>query len=165
LTTRSDLSCGENMAGTFTQIHIHCVFAVKHRNATITGDWSESLNRYISGIVNNHHHKVIAINNMPDHLHLFLGLTPHQALSDLIRVVKGESSAWINRNRFSEKKFNWQEGYGAFSYPKSHVNIVADYVTNQKLHHSNKTFLEEYRGLLEEFAVEYDPLYIFKELI
>jgi putative transposase len=151
------------MSNTYTQIHIHCVFAVKYRLAVIGKNWKPRLLQYITGIVHNHGHKMIAINSMPDHVHMFFGLRPHQSLSDLMRIVKGDSSEWINQHRFTTKSFRWQEGYGAFSYEKEKISIVAAYIENQELHHAKKTFLEEYRKLLEDFAVEYEEKYLFRE--
>jgi len=106
---------------------------------------------------------MIAINSMPDHLHMFFGFRPNQSLSDLMRLVKGESSEWINLQRFTPAVFRWQEGYGAFSYSKSHVQKVTNYVMNQEEHHRKQTFLEEYRQFLEQFEIDYDERYIFKE--
>jgi REP element-mobilizing transposase RayT len=136
--------------------------AVKFRKALIQTSWKEQLHKYITGIVQNHNHKMIAINSMPDHLHLFIGLRPDQCLSDLMRLVKGESSEWINKQQFTSTAFRWQEGYGAFSYSRSHVQTVTDYVMNQEEHHRKRTFLEEYQQLLEHFGIEFDERYIFK---
>ena len=152
------------MANTFTQIHIQCVFAVKFRQSVIQPGWKERLHKYITGIVQNHGHKIIAINSMPDHLHLFFGFRPNQSLSDLMRIVKGESSEWINNQKFTPSLFRWQEGYGGFSYSKSQIGAVATYVQNQEEHHQKKTFLEEYKWFLDQFEIEYDDRYIFKPL-
>jgi len=99
---------------------------------------------------------------MPDHLHMFFGMRPNQALSDIIRIVKGDSSEWINSQHITGPVFRWQEGYGAFRYEKKQIPVVASYIENQELHHETKTFIEEYIELLEEFGVEYDKKYIFK---
>ena len=152
------------MANTYTQIHIQCVIAVKFRQALIQPDFKERLNQYITGIINNNGHKVIAINGMPDHLHIFFGFRPDQSLSDLMRIVKGESSEWINKEKLTSTKFRWQEGYGAFSYSRSQIKIVAEYIANQEEHHRKLTFLEEYKSFLEKFEVEHDEKYIFKFL-
>ena len=152
------------MSNTYTQIHIQCVMAVKFRASLIEASWKEQLHKYITGIVQNHGHKMIAINSMPDHLHLFIGFRPNQSLSDLMRLVKGESSEWINKQQFTPAAFRWQEGYGGFSYSRSHVQAVTDYIMNQEEHHRKKTFLEEYQQFLEQFEVEYDERYIFKLL-
>jgi putative transposase len=150
------------MPNTYTQIHIQCVMAVKFRNALIQSSWKQQLHKYTTGIVQNNGHKMIAINSMPDHLHLFIGFRPNQSLSDLMRLVKGESSKWINEQKFTPISFRWQEGYGAFSYSRSHVQAVTDYIMNQEEHHRKRTFLEEYQQFLEQFEIEYDEQYIFK---
>jgi len=151
------------MSNTYTQIHIQCVVAVKYRQSPIAPEWKEQLHKYITGIVQNHGHKMIAVNSMPDHLHVFFGFRPNQSLSDLMRLAKGESSEWINLQRFTPAVFRWQEGYGAFSYSKSHVQKVTNYVMNQEEHHRKQTFLQEYRQFLEQFEIDYDERYIFKE--
>jgi len=153
------------MPNTYTQLYVQFVFAVKYRKALISSSWEEDLRKYITGTVQNHGHKMLAINNMPDHLHLFIGLNPKQSISDLMRIVKGDSSEWINKNNFSEHKFNWQEGYGAFSYSRSHIDNVVKYILNQQEHHKKLTFLEEYKLLLEKFEIEYGERYIFQELL
>ena len=150
------------MPNTYTQIHIQCVMATKFRQAQIQPLWKEQLHKYITGIVQNHGHKMIVINSMPDHLHLFIGFRPNQSLSDLMRLVKGESSEWINKQQFTPVAFRWQEGYGAFSYSRSHVQAVPNYIMNQEEHHRKRTFLEEYQQFLEQFEIEYDERFIFK---
>jgi len=105
---------------------------------------------------------MLAINCMPDHTHMFLGFTPDMKISDLVRDVKSISSGFINEKKFIKGKFNWQHGFGAFSYSHSHIDRVVKYVLNQEEHHKKKTFREEYVGLLEKFNVEYDPKYIFE---
>ncbi|NEU09706.1 IS200/IS605 family transposase [Flavihumibacter sp. R14] len=152
------------MANTYTQIHIHTIFAVKFRNALITQEWQERLHQYITSIVQNNGHKMIAINSMPDHLHCFFGFRPHQSLSDLMRMIKGDSSVWINTQKLSPSTFRWQEGYGAFSYSRSQIPAVTKYIVQQQAHHSRKTFREEYKDFLENFQVKYDDTYVFKEL-
>jgi len=127
----------------------------------IQSSWEEELFKYITGIVSNKNHKLLAINGMPDHLHIFVGLHPTQAISDLMRIVKGESSEWINKKRLVSGRFEWQEGYGAFSYGHSQIDQVCQYILKQKEHHKKKTFLEEYHELLERFEVLYDERYIF----
>jgi len=149
------------MANTYTQLHIQFVFAVQNRMSLIQSSWEEELFKYITGIVSNKNHKLLAINGMPDHLHIFVGLHPTQAISDLMRIVKGESSEWINKKRLVSGRFEWQEGYGAFSYGHSQIDQVCQYILKQKEHHKKKTFLEEYHELLERFEVLYDERYIF----
>ena len=152
------------MSHTYTQIHIQSVAAVKFRNAVIQPFWKERLHQYISGIVNNHKHKMLSINTMPDHLHFFFGFRPDQSLSELMRLVKGESSEWINIQKFTPSVFRWQEGYGAFSYARSQSSKVIRYIENQEEHHREKTFLQEYQDFLDYFQVDYEERYIFKPL-
>ncbi len=149
------------MANTFTQIHIHSVFSVQNRACIIRKNWKEDLYRYITGIIQNHGHKVLAINGMPDHIHVFIGMRPTQSLSDLMQVVKGDSSKWINEKRFVDGRFSWQEGYGAFSYSKSQVLSVIRYVLNQEEHHRSRSFIEEYHDLLRKFGVAFEERYTF----
>jgi len=152
------------MANTYTQLYIQFVFAVKNRQSLIRPEWEEELYKYMTGIIQNKSHKMIAINGMPDHLHLFIGFEPVDHMSELIKVVKGESSQWIREKGLVKGKFNWQSGYGAFSYSRSHIDRVYHYIKNQKEHHRKKTFREEYIALLEKFDVDYDERYIFKEV-
>lgn len=152
------------MANTYTQIHLHLIFAVQNRKSLIQNSWKDRLYEYITGIVQQHTHKMIIINGMPDHLHIVTGMRPIQSLSDLMQDIKGGSSKWINDNRLAAGKFQWQEGYGAFSYNKSLLPKLIEYVKNQEAHHKKKTFLDEYREFLKAFEVEYDERYIFKEL-
>lgn len=153
------------MPNTYTQLYIHCVFAVKYRAAMIQADWEDRLHKYITGIVQHNGHKMLAINSMPDHLHLFVGLNPNQSISELMRQVKGDSSEYVNKEKFTKRKFYWQEGYGAFSNSRSQIDGVVKYILNQKQHHSNKTFRDEYLIMLKDYAVEYDVKYIFQDLI
>ena len=153
------------MANTYTQIHIQTVFAVKNRESLIQADWEDSLYKYITGIIQNNGHKVLQVNGMPDHIHIFFGMRPTQSLSDLIKQVKGDSSKWVNQNNFLKRRFSWQEGYGAFSYTKSEVPRVIQYIKNQKQHHRKKTFATEYVDFLKAFDIEYDDRYVFKQII
>lgn len=153
------------MANTYTQIYIHCVFAVKYRAALIMPDWEERLHQYITGIVQNNGHKMLAINNAIDHLHLFVGLNPNQSISEMMRLVKGDSSEFINAQGFTKNKFRWQEGYGAFSNSHSQIDAVVKYIINQKEHHRKKTFKEEYVIMLKDFGINYDEKYTFKDLL
>jgi REP element-mobilizing transposase RayT len=150
------------MANTFTQIHIHIVFTIQNRECIIKSSWKNELYKYIAGIIQNQGHKVLAINGMPDHIHVFIGMRPTQSLSDLIQDIKGDSSKWINQKRLVSGRFSWQEGFGGFSYSKSHVDSVIDYIKNQEVHHRKRTFIEEYQELLKKFEIDYDERYIFK---
>ncbi|HEY2581156.1 MAG TPA: IS200/IS605 family transposase [Mucilaginibacter sp.] len=153
------------MPNTYTQLYIHCVFAVKYRQAIIQPEWEDRLQMYISGILQNNKHKLLAINTMPDHLHFFVGLSPDQSISDMMRLVKSGSSMFINNEGFTKRKFYWQDGYGAFSNSRSQTDSVVKYILNQKQHHSKKTFREEYLEILKDYAVEYDEKYIFHDLL
>lgn len=150
------------MANSFTQIHLHCVFAVKFRDAIIHSQWKERLHKYITGIVQHYDHKMLIINSMPDHVHMLIGMRPKQSLSGLMKFVKEDSSTWINDNRFTPGRFRWQDGYGAFSYAKSEINTVINYIENQEIHHRKISFIDEYKKLLDEFEVVYDEKYIFQ---
>ncbi|WP_373493432.1 IS200/IS605 family transposase [Aquiflexum sp.] len=152
------------MANTYTQIHIQAVFAVQNRRSLIHKEWKDELYKYITGIIQNHDHKVLQINGMPDHLHILFGFRPTQTLADLMQMVKQDSSIWITEKGFVKGKFNWQSGYGAFSYSKSQLPRVIKYIQNQEKHHQKKTFLEEYEELLRIHEVDYDKRYIFKEI-
>mgnify|MGYP002725734595 CR=1 FL=1 len=150
------------MANTYTQIHIQAVFSVQGRKCVIRRSFKNELYKYITGIIQNNGHKLLAINGMPDHIHIFFGMRPIQSLSDLLQDVKGDSSKWINRKGFIQGKFIWQEGFGGFSYAKSQVDHVIDYIKNQEVHHQKKTFIEEYTEFLNRFEVPFDERYIFK---
>ena len=152
------------MANTYTQLHIQLVFAIKYREALIQKEWKERLHQYITGIFQENEHKLLQINSMPDHIHIFFGMRPHLSISSLVQNVKSESSKWINENNFCRSVFAWQEGFGAFSYSKTHVPDVIRYIQNQEAHHKKETFLDEYKKMLKTFEVEYDEQYIFKEL-
>lgn len=143
------------MPGTYSQIYLQIVFAVKGRENLISAEWEKFLYEYISGIVRNNGQKLIAINGMPDHIHILLGIKPGCRLSDLVREIKKSSHAFVNERRFASKKFYWQEGYGVFSYSQSSLDNVINYIMNQKEYHRRKTFIEEYHGLLKAFEIEY----------
>jgi REP element-mobilizing transposase RayT len=150
------------MANTYTQIHIHAVFAVQNRLSLIQKQWQDELYQYITGIIANNEHKLLQIGGMPDHVHVLFGMRPTQSLSDLMQDIKGNSSLWINQKRFVAGKFSWQEGYGAFSYGKSQVDRVVKYIQQQERHHKKRNFAEEYLELLKLFGVEFDERYILK---
>jgi putative transposase len=152
------------MANTYTQIHIQAVFAVQNRDCIINNSWKDELYKYITDIIRNNQHKPLAINGMPDHVHILFGMRPSQSLSDLMQDIKGSSSKWINERKFLKFKFSWQEGYGAFSYNKSQILKVINYINNQETHHKKKSFIEEYRDFLQAFNIDYDEQYIFKPI-
>ena len=149
------------MAGTYSQIYIQVVFAVKSREHLIRKEWKDELHKYIAGIVKGKEQKSIIINGMPDHIHAFIGLRPSMAISDLVRDIKNNSSNFINDHKWIKGKFSWQEGYGAFSYSHSQMNTVYNYIKNQEHHHQKKTFREEYLTFLKRFDVEYNEKYLF----
>ena len=149
------------MASTFTQVHIHSVFAVQNRTSVIRKEWQERLYQYIIAIIQKNGHKVLSIGGMEDHIHILFGFRPTQSLSALMQEVKRDSSQWINQNKFVVGMFSWQEGYGAFSYSKSQIPSVANYIENQAKHHAKKSFTDEYRKILENFGIEYDERHIF----
>ena len=150
------------MPNTYTQIYIQAVFAVEGRQNLIRRENKEELHKYITGIVQNQRHKLIAINSMPDHLHILIGVKPSMALSDLIQEVKADSTNFINRKRWVAGRFNWQEGYGAFSYGHSQLGTIIRYIQNQEKHHARKTFREEYFAFLKKFEVAHDERYVFE---
>ncbi len=152
------------MPNTYTQIHIQAVFAVKYRLSVIQKDWKDELYKYITGIIQQHGHKLLIINGVEDHVHVFFGMRPTQSLSDLMQDIKGNSSKWINEKKFVSSHFGWQSGFGAFSYSKAQISNVIKYIENQEIHHTRQTFLDEYRELLNQFDIEYDERYIFKPL-
>ena len=152
------------MANTYTQVHIQVVFAVKNRSSLIHATWEDALFRYITGIIQNHGHRVLQVNGMPDHVHILFGMKPDQALSDLIKQVKQDSSKWINQQGYVKGRFSWQAGYGAFSYSKSQIPRVVRYIQNQKEHHKKKTFREEYLEFLKAFEIDFNESYIFKDV-
>jgi len=150
------------MAGTFSQVYVQVVFAVRGRRAAIDKAWKDELYRYIAGIIKEKGQKSIIVNGMPDHVHLFIGQKPSIALSDLVRDVKNNSSKFINERNWLNDKFSWQEGFGAFSYSQSQIKSVYDYILSQEEHHKQKTFKDEYIELLKRFAIEYNEKYLFE---
>jgi putative transposase len=150
------------MAGTYSQIYIQIVFAVQNRDALINPLWEERLYQYITGIVQNKGHKMLAINGTENHLHIFIGMSTDCSVSELVREVKKSSNSFIKENRFTKFNFKWQEGYGAFSYSHSQIDGVVKYVMNQKEHHRKTTFREEYVDFLKKFSVDYDERFLFE---
>ena len=149
------------MAGTYSQLYVQVVFSPFNRENCIMEKWEQELYKYITGIVRNKGQKLIAINGMPDHVHIFTGIKPSIAVSDLVRDIKNNSSRFINRQGFVKGKFVWQEGFGSFSYSQSQVDSVYNYIMNQKEHHKRKSFKEEYLELLRKFEIDFNEKYLF----
>lgn len=149
------------MANTYSQITIQLVFSVKHREALVEPKFKNLLEMYITGIIQAYGHKLLAISRMPDHCHILVGLNPNQSISELVRLIKSNSSKYINEQKFCRKKFGWQNGYGAFSYSLEAMSNVAAYIENQEEHHRKKAFKMEYIDLLETYDVDYEENYLF----
>ncbi|MBL8099629.1 MAG: IS200/IS605 family transposase [Anaerolineales bacterium] len=150
------------MANTYSQIYIQVVFAVQGRQNLIAKEWRAEVFKYIAGIIKNKGQKPIIVNGVDDHVHVFIGLKPVISLSDLVRDVKNNSTNFINDNHWVKGKFNWQEGYGAFSYSHSQIESVYNYILNQETHHAKQTFKDEYLDFLKKFEIEHDEKYLFE---
>ncbi len=148
--------------GVFTQIYIQLIFAVKNREALLINEYRKEVFSYMSGIASNIKHKSIIINGMPDHIHIFIGLNPSVSISDTVYELKRSSSLFINNKKWFRGKFSWQEGYGAFSYSKSQIENVYEYILNQEKHHTKTTFREEYIDFLNKFEIDYDKRFLFE---
>ena len=153
------------MKATFSKIHVQLVFAVQNRNALILPSWEERLYEYISGIIRGKGQKMLAINGMPDHLHIFFGMRPNCRISDLVREIKKSSHDFISAEKLCKHSFSWQEGYGAFSYSCSHIDKVMKYIAHQKDHHKSIKFQDEYIDFLKKFQIDYDTKYLFDWLL
>jgi len=150
------------MAGTFSQIYIQIIFAVKGRESLISKSWEDDLHKYITGIIRNKEQKLLAINGMPDHIHILIGMKPTCCLSDLVREIKKSSNEFIKEKKFSKFKFQWQEGYGAFSYSHSALDNVINYISKQKEHHQTHSFKEEYMNFLKNYQIDFKNEYLFE---
>ena len=126
---------GGSMANTYSQIYIQVIFAVQGRQNSLRSEHKEELHKFISGIITNKNQKLLRINSVPDHVHILLGLKPDIALSDLVRDIKANSSRFINTKGWVKGRFNWQEGFGAFSYSHSQLDRVINYIIRQEDHH------------------------------
>ncbi|MBK9106720.1 MAG: IS200/IS605 family transposase [Saprospiraceae bacterium] len=153
------------MANTFHQMYIQSVFAVKYRAAVIDKSWKQKLHGVIGNLINETGCKTIIINGVEDHVHCFFGLKPSTSVSSVMKNAKAKSSKWINESHLLENRFEWQEGFGAFTYSHAHIGDVFRYIENQEAHHQKQAFLKEYIQMLEEHQIEYDERYIFQELI
>jgi REP element-mobilizing transposase RayT len=152
------------MAGTYSQIYIQCVFAVKGRQQLLQKPWRDEVFKYIAGIIKGKNQKPIIVNGVEDHVHVFMGIKPTTNISDLVRDIKNNSSNFINDQKFLKCKFSWQKGYGAFSYAHSQIDRVYQYIANQEAHHKKKTFHNEYIDFLQKYEIEYDEKYLFNWL-
>ncbi|MBE3138502.1 MAG: IS200/IS605 family transposase [Actinobacteria bacterium] len=150
------------MANTYTQCYFHLVFAVKNRDALIKKGWKDEMEMYITGIAQNHRHKVLAIGSMPDHIHILIGYNVNQLIPDLVEEIKTSSNLWIKGKRLSKFKFEWQKGYGAFTHSRSQIDPVVKYILSQEEHHKKKPFKEEYLEMLEKNNVEFNQEYLFE---
>ena len=148
------------MANTYHQIYLQTVFAVKYRDAVITKAWKEKLFAVIGNLINETNCKTIIVNGVEDHVHCFVGLKPVVSVSELMKTVKAKSSKYINDNKLTPERFEWQEGYGVFSYSRSQIDKVYKYIQNQEAHHKKQTFRDEYLDFLKRFKVAYDEQYI-----
>ncbi|MDF1549216.1 MAG: IS200/IS605 family transposase [Bacteroidales bacterium] len=149
------------MANTYSQSYFHLVFAPKNREALIQKEWKDDLEKYITGIIQNYKHKVLAIKSMPDHIHILIGYNLNQLIPDLVEEIKTSSNAWIKNEKKSKFKFDWQKGYGAFTNSHSQIDDVAKYIMNQEKHHQKKTFREEYLEILKRYDIEFKDEYLF----
>lgn len=152
------------MANSYHQVYIQAVFAVKYRAAVLDKEWRSHVFSVIGNLINETGCKTIIVNGVEDHVHCFLGLKPTVSISELMKVVKAKSSKYINDNRFLLNRFEWQEGYGVFSYSHKQLDVVYKYIKNQEKHHSKKTFNEEYLAILEKFEIPYNEKYLFEQL-
>lgn len=152
------------MASTYSQLYIHIVFTVKGRQNLISKNWKDELYKYITGTISNKGQKLIAINGMPDHIHILIGLKPDKSISNLVRDIKANSSKFINDKKWINGKFEWQTGFGAFSYNHSQLTNVIRYIENQEEHYRKKTFKEEYIGFLKSFNVDFKNEYLFDDV-
>ena len=150
------------MANTYTQLYIQIVFSVKGRENLIKESFRDELEKIICGIISKQNCKTYAIYCNPDHTHLFVGIHPTISVSKLMEQVKSGSSNWLNSKQYIVGKFSWQDGYGAFSYSKSHIDKVVKYVLNQSEHHKKQSFRDEYVSFLNKFKMDYDPKYLFE---
>ena len=150
------------MANTYTQIYLQLVFLPLGRENILPHKHKEEIQKYTTGIIQNRKHKLLTINCMPDHVHIFIGYQPAQSLPELMRDIKAGTSGFINEEKWMPGRFQWQEGYGAFSYSRSQIDSVVKYINNQEDHHKKATFKDEYLRLLEKFDVQYDERYLFE---
>jgi len=150
------------MPNTYSQLYVQIVFTVKGRESLIAKENREELHKYITGIIKGRDQKALAVFCMPDHVHILVSIKPSIAISDLVRDIKAGTSNFIKEQKWVKGKFSWQEGFGAFSYSKSQIDTVVNYILNQEEHHNKKTFKEEYLDFLKKFDIEYQEKYLFE---
>jgi len=150
------------MPNTYAQLYVQVVFTVRGRQNLIREEFRIELEKYISGIISNLHQKLYAIYCMPDHVHVLISIKPDVRIADIVRDIKANSSRFINEKKWLKSKFQWQEGYGVFSYSHSSLQSVVSYILNQPAHHQTKTFRQEYLEFLDRFEIEYNPAYLFE---
>jgi REP element-mobilizing transposase RayT len=153
------------MANSYHQLYIQTVFAVKYRDALIAKSWRDDLLQVIGNLINETGCKTLLVNGVEDHIHCFIGLIPSVSVSDMMQSAKARSSKWINESGLLKHRFEWQPGFGSFSYSHSHINKVFRYIQNQEFHHRNQKFIEEYINMLAKHGIVYDERYIFKDLV
>lgn len=150
------------MANTYTQCYFHLVFSPKNKEALIKKEWRSDLEKYITAVVQNNGHKLLAVGGMPDHMHILIGYNPIERIPDLVEEIKTSTNKWIKENKLSKFKFEWQRGYGAFTHSKTQIDKVVNYILTQEEHHKKRTFQEEYMEILNKNGVEYDDKYLFE---
>lgn len=150
------------MANTYTQMYVHIVFSPKNKQALIGKSWKNELEKYITGIVQNQKHKLLAIGSMPDHIHIFIGYNVNYLIPDLVEEIKTSSNSWVKQNKLTQFQFAWQKGYGAFSHSRSQLDIVINYILNQEKHHKKKSFRDEYLEILRKNDIQFSDEYVFE---
>jgi len=153
------------MSNTYHQIYIHGVFAVKNRKAMIGMSWKPKMMAVIGNLINETGSTNILVNGVEDHTHCLFELKPSVSVSDVMKIAKSKSSKWLNENNLLRYHFEWQSGFGAFSYSQSQIDILYKYILNQERHHQHQSFRDEYIELLTKFNVNFDENYIFHDLV
>ena len=150
-----------DMANTYTQVYVQIVFAVKYRQHLIHKSWKDELHKYICGIINGKAQRVYAIGGVEDHIHILVSLKPDMSISELVRDIKACSSKWVNERGFAQEKFQWQGGFGAFSYQGDALENLIRYINNQEQHHLKTKFKDEYIELMQQYNIDYNEKYLF----
>ena len=152
------------MANTFHQVYIQLVFAVKGRQSLLKQEFRQEFFKVMASMIQDLGHKSIIVNGMSDHVHCLIGVNPDKKISELVRDLKTKSSHFLKDKKWAQNNFSWQKGYGAFSYSRSQLNQVYQYILNQEVHHQKMPFREEYMGFLEKFEIEFKEEYLFQFL-